>query len=142
MLITNLYKRFKQRVSIFLSYWEISKKMYDFDFSSILFAELHQMKRVRKSIEKYKSHVDWEYDVSRIKLAERILEMYFSCEWFEYDKDGNCILPYINTKNYKRFASNISMSPENDCVKRHIYEEKLWNVYCLIRKYNTRHWWD
>ena len=146
MNISSLIYRFKERLQIFSSYWKVTKNMYDFDFSSILYVELHQMKRVRKAIEKYRSHVYWERDVARIKLAEKILTMFMENDWWslDYDLEHNhaYIIPYVNTKNTKRFFPKYTGDVNRDFFKRDLYEEKLWNLYYLIRKNYTRTWWD
>ena len=57
------------------SYFKILVNVYDFDYSSIIVVERHQITRVRDSIIKYQSHVNWERDVDHINLALKLLDI-------------------------------------------------------------------
>lgn len=49
--------------------------MHDFDYSSILSVERHQIKRVRDNINHYKNHLNWEQDVASMNLALKLLDI-------------------------------------------------------------------
>ncbi len=52
-----------------------SCSMHDFDYSSILSVERHQIKRVRDNINHYKNHLNWEQDVASMNLALKLLDI-------------------------------------------------------------------
>ena len=48
---------------------------------------------------------------------------------------------YVNTKNYKRFFIK-DMETNDPLTVCSIREEKAWHLYCKIREYFMRTWWD
>lgn len=130
------------RIKIFLSYWKISKDLYDFDYSSVLAVEKHQLQRLYNSINKYRNHVDYERDLNKIKLAIKLLDIYMEeVPLQDYDSvEWKCIV-YVNTKNLSRFFPvGIVSNPE--LIKIHLYQEKAWYLYHKVKERYMRSWWD
>lgn len=73
-LIDNL-RRLGENISRWFSYFPVLWKVYDFDYSSILSVERHQIKRVRDSISHYRNHLNWEQDVASMNLALKLLDI-------------------------------------------------------------------
>lgn len=147
------------------SYYKVLHKCYDFDYSSILKVERHQIIRTRDSITKYQHHLNWENDVKwmniAIKLIDIILENGCSERVGDFamipTEDGNYKLVndpnsywtipiYINTRNSKRFVINKQKDfddPRTGAIyKDDLRQEKAWQLYHKIRMNQMRHWWD
>lgn len=75
MKLINNIRRFGDKISRWVSYFPILWRASDFDYSSILSVERHQIKRVRDSINHYRNHVNWKQDVASMKLALRLLDI-------------------------------------------------------------------
>lgn len=131
--------RFKERVAIWLSYWKPSKKMYDFDYTCVLEAEHHQLKRLIKCIDK--SHINSPRDLFWMRICDYLLDVILSDVHGDW-KDGKFILkPYCNMRNYKRFYPNISKDII-DTLEYFLYVEKAWHLYYRIREEHMRQWWS
>ena len=68
-------RRFWENIGRWFSYFNISRRIYDFDYSSILAVERHQISRVRDSIAHYHNHLYAERDIERLNLALRLLDI-------------------------------------------------------------------
>ncbi len=148
------------------SYFKVLMNIYDFDHSSILAVEKHQITRVRNAIAKYQNHVDWERDVKHMNLALKLLDIIeedgcvrligpgFKTEPYKNglyrvvdDPDSKWVLPvYVNTSNSQRFLS-IDKSQFEDprvgpLMRDHLRVEKAWHLYHKLRVYHLRSWWD
>lgn len=134
--------RFKDRLSIWFSYWKPSKNMYDFDFSCVLEAEHHQLKRLIKCIDKWRSHENAERDIHWMKICDHLLNVILH-DAHEDGKDFK-LKHYCNTKNYKRFFPNMSDEMVNNLkyFPSDLYAEKAWKLYHCIREEHMREWWD
>lgn len=146
-------KRFWENIGRWFSYFKITRKIYDFDYGSILEVEKFQMIRVRNNIVKYQNHKCWKYDVDRINLAIKLIDIILEngCTTCELDKnnlfDFKCewYLPvYVNTRNANRFIKN-SYQLNNPNLKVLVMDslriEKAWRLYHKLRVYNLRKWW-
>lgn len=127
--------RIKDILSSWFSYFNICKKCYDFDYSSIYLIEQHQIKRVRNSINKYRSHVNWKRDVTHMDLAIKLLDIILSCD---------SELAYVNTKNATRFIPNFKYLKNRDfkLFEQDLYIEKAKSLYYKLRHQYTTSWWD
>ena len=122
MKLINNIRRFGDNVSRWFSYLPVLWRAYDFDYSSILSVERHQIKRVRDSINHYRNHVNWEQDVASMNLALRLLDIIeengeaeLLCdEPFKFKDNGYLELNpdakwkmerYVNTTNASRFTA-------------------------------------
>lgn len=144
-----------------LSYFKVLRKTYDFDYSSILAVEKHQISRVRDAIIHYRNHVNWKRDVEKMNLALSLLEIIekdgeieminenecFSCE---DDKPVWRCNGYINTRNSYRFNKHIAKKLSDlsdtdnykEILKNYLRVEKAWYLYYKLRRQYTRDWWD
>lgn len=166
---TNLsIRRFWENIGRWLSYFNVLRRIYDFDYSSILAVERHQISRVRDSIAHYRNHLYAERDIERLNLALRLLDIIKEdgcCERvgkpFNFveskDKDGlyeleddpesyYTILVYVNYKNALRFSS-MELSRYTDSKSGALWQsqlrvEKAWHIYHRLRLYFMRSWWD
>lgn len=148
------------------SYYKILRNAVDYEYSSILEVEKYQMMRVRDSIKKYHTHLNWEKDVQRINLALKLLsiateeddivEQVSGHFWTEGpDKNGLYELKsdakykttkYVNIRNAQRF-SKIPLDYYTDSNSKSLYlnmlrSEKAWYLYNKLRVYRLKEWWD
>lgn len=148
------------------SYFNVLRKSYDFDYSSIINVEEKQITRVRNSILKYQHHVNYERDVYWMNMALKLLAIIqedgcsilkgpgFVTKPFKDglselvpDPESKWIMPiYVNTRNAKRFMT-IEMEEYEDprigpLMKDHLRIEKAWTLYYRLRSQYTRQWWD
>ena len=123
-------------------YRNLVSKIDDWDYTSILEVERLQMLRVARQIEIDPiKHENWEEDVKWIRLAVKILDTLLNDTYWEGEK-GKChLIPYVNTKNYKRFIDVNEEFINTEVYKMLLYEEKLWWLYNKIRLYKMRSWW-
>lgn len=151
--IKGKYYYLKEQFCGCLSYFKLFGKLYDFDCSSVLEVEKHQLKRIRKCLIKTHHHVGWEYDLQRINLTisllDKIIESdsplelinqpqifpeYIPCEWK--------IIKYVNTKNASKFIKQKDLNFEiHPILLELLYEEKLWYLYNKVRQQYLRNWW-
>lgn len=123
-------------------YRNLVSKIDDWDYTSILEVERLQMLRVAKQIEIDPiKHDHWEEDVKWIRLAVKILDTLLNDTYWEGEKGGCRLIPYVNTKNYKRFIDVNEEFINTEVYKMLLYEEKLWWLYNKIRLYKMRSWW-
>ena len=153
--ITNSFDILKR----WFSYYKILRKVYDFDYSSILMVEKYQIKRVRDSIIKYQNHVNWKQDVRWMNIAIKLLEIVEEngCAVPSQTIEVNDILKihhidykmpvYVNTRNASRFISKYAIDKlENPrigvLITDNLRIEKAWYLYNKIRYNHLRDWWD
>lgn len=158
-------KTFWINIRRWLDYYNIIRKTYDFDYSSLLAVEYHQLTKLRDCISKYQSHVNSWRDIRNMNWAISCLKIVLEngCSYsngeecfFEKGPDERglyelvpnpthkWIMPiYVNTKNYKRFWKHY---PENSNLeelhKDYLRIEKAWYLYNKIRKEHLREWWS
>lgn len=164
MKFINNIRRFGDNIFRWFSYLPVLWRAYDFDYSSILSVERHQIKRVRDSINHYRNHVNWKQDVASMNLALRLLDIIeengvaeLLCdEPFKFKDNGYLELNsdakwkmgrYVNTKNASRFNPKWTSEHFEDpktgvLIKDHLRVEKAWQLYHKLRQYKLRTWWD
>lgn len=128
--------RIKDFLFSWFSYFNVCRKCYDFDYSSIYLVEQHQIKRVRNSINKYRNHVNWKRDVAHMDLAIKLLDVML----YEYPE-----VKYVNIQNATRFIPNFNKllnSSYFELSKQDLYVEKATSLYYKVRKQYTTSWWD
>lgn len=138
--------------------------MHDFEYSSILIAQRHQIERVRDSITHFQNHVNWRNDVASMNLALKLLDI--------IEEDGaSKIMPegeehlivsddsidfkpntywkldvYVNTRNAHRFSkikSSLYEDPQSgDLYKDDLRVAKAWHIYHKLLEYKMKTWWD
>ena len=164
MKLINNIRRFGDNISRWVSYFPILWRAHDFDYSSILSVERHQIKRVRDSINHYRNHVNWKQDVASMNLALRLLDIIeengeaeLLCdEPFKFKDNGYLELNpdakwkmerYVNIKNATRFNPKWTYAHFDDpktvaLMKDHLRVEKASQLYHKLRQYKLRTWWD
>lgn len=155
-------KRFWENITRWFSYYGISRRIYDFDYSSILAVERHQLERVRDSIAHFHNHLYADRDIEHINLALRLLDIIEENGCAEYhgkemafndddtvwlDPEGYYTLPvYVNARNAKRFINHepsYYADPKIGALhKDRLRCEKAWHLYHKLRLYFMRSWWD
>lgn len=166
-MIINILKtkviRFCEFLSSWFSYFPVLWKCYDFDFSSILTVEQHQIRRVLRCIEKYSCHKYKDRYIRNMKLTLKLSEIYLSNDEgleCKYIKNNNDVLAFlnrnednnwnftkkVNTKNWKRFVKSNPLECEKhdtiEIMKAELYMRKVWHLYNLCKEYNEENWWD
>lgn len=161
--------RFWDNLRRWTSYYKVIRKTYDFDYSSLLEVEHHQLIKLRDCISKYQNHKYVWKDIRNMNWAIACLEIiledgcsYISNEeppFLEDKKSPNIHIPtinpkykvimliYVNIKNYKRFMAyppfyETSLEQGNEFYKDRLRIEKAWYLYNKIRKDHLRNWWD
>lgn len=164
--ITHLsVRRFWDNIRRWFAYYKVVRQTYDFDYSSLLEIEHHQLIKLRDCISKYQSHVSAWRDIRNMNWAISCLEIVLEngCSYsngergfFEKGPDEKglyelipnpahkWIMPvYVNTRNYKRFWEHY---PEHNNLeelhKDYLRIEKAWYLYNKIREKHLREWWD
>lgn len=155
-------RRFLENIGRWFSYFGVTNRIYDFDYTSTLAVERHQIMRVRDSITHYHNHLNADRDIERLNLALRLLDIieedccaeyhgiemefnYYGTIWM--DNKGYYTMPlYVNIRNARRFSG---MDPcyytapkTGDLYKSHLRVEKAWHIYHRLRLYFMRSWWD
>lgn len=160
-------KRFWENIGRWFSYYNVVRKCYDFDYSSILAVEYHQLKRVRDSIQYYHNHLYAERDIQRMNTTLKLLEIIAEDGCSQYigkplefekledknlytikqDPEGYYIMPvYVNIRNSARFCK-YDMKHYSDPKCGNLWRdrlrlEKAWKLYYKMREQWTRSWWD
>lgn len=153
--------KFFEDLRRWFSYYKVVRRTYDFDWTSIYEVEKHQITQVRKAIAKYHSHLNYEYDLSRIDLALKMLNIILeegsakmvSGEGLIFKEnnevDIDCVweLPfYVNIRNAYRFVSIKRESFEDPSyqvlAKDTLRLQKAWELYHKIKMYYAKSWWD
>lgn len=172
-LITDLWHRnmihvrkFWENIGRWFSYYPICRKMYDWDYSSILEAERHQMKRIRNYVLSYTKYFNGERIAEEINLALRLLDIieengcsvrvgkpieFKQCEdnpeLYELVFDPNeyyTIPVYVNTRNSNRFwkmDSKYFDPPRGNLYRDMLRIRKAWNLYHKLKCYCMQGWW-
>lgn len=144
-------RRLVERLQKVWSFWKLSKNLYDFDYTSILEVERYQIKNVRNRMLKDALVEGYEYDVQRmdlvIKLLDIILESGCPTIEIDYSKKGSkwIQIKYVNTRNVHRFVSkeHVELIKEGKLIfLDDLYEEKVWKLYHNLREYHMRRWWQ
>lgn len=117
----------------------ISSTRY-WDYSFLLDIERLYLKNTLKRYEKYDMYVGQETVARNIRIMIKLIDMIDENTYF----DENSI---VNMRNSHRFVHNSlvnKIKADEDCwsYKVLIREEKIWNLYCLIRSYSLRRMWD
>lgn len=83
----------------------------------------------------------WEQMVSEINLCVKLIDIVLERDPKGYFFNGTRTLPYVNSKNWKRFISRCPI-PSSDYYLDDLRQAKALHLYNLIRTYKMRTWWD
>lgn len=161
-------RRFWRNIGRWLSYFNVCRNVEDWDYTSILAVERHQIERVRDSIAHYHNHLTADRDIERLNLALRLLDIieedgccerigkplnFIECKdkeglyELEDDPESYYTIPvYVNHRNAMRYSTRdmscYTESKTGAMWQSHLRVEKAWHIYHRLRLYFMRSWWD
>ena len=119
-----------------------TKNFKPFDYQYLLDIEMEALKQMSEyqrtkgicvNSERYAEQMKTAISVLKIALDGNIQCSHDYKQWW---------MPvYVNTKNYRRFFP-INLEIHDPLIICSIREEKAWHLYCKIREYFMRTWWD
>ena len=129
----------RNRSTTIKKYSKILKEDRDYDFEYMLNLEKFKLKRMSEYFSKSQIISDWERVVKEINLCIKLIDIITEKDLPGYLYDETKKLPYINTRNHKRFLKYIY---DNDSYRDDLRQTKALYLYNLIRTYRMRSWWD
>ena len=136
--ISNI-KRIWSGIKRWFSYINVAVSIYDFDYTSILEVEKHQIIRVRDRIAKYDNYDDCNHNIEWINKALACLNIVLEDGCIQLIDNEWKIPYYVNTRNAKRFCKTENYS--SIFVLDAIRITKAWILYNKIRAYHLKRWW-
>ena len=119
-----------------------TKNFKPFDYQYLLDIEMEALKQMSEyqrtkgicvNSERYAEQTKTAINVLKIALDGNIQCSHDYKQWW---------MPvYVNIKNYRRFFP-INLEIHDPLIVCSIREEKAWHLYCKIREYFMRTWWD
>lgn len=164
-------KRFTFRIKRLIDFIKIGYNDYDWGYDYLLDIEKYKLKKMSQYFHKSKIAEGNEERARSIDFALHLLEITIDdpdlikttgelkFKKIEGDRglteiDSSDVkhkfLKHVNTRNAKRFlnAHNVKILKEGDndnlkeIIKEHLYKQKIWHLYNLIREYKMQEWWD
>ena len=129
----------RNRSTTVKKYHKILKEDKDYDFEYMLDLEKFKLKRMSEYFSKSQIISDWERVVKEINLCIKLIDIITEKDPPGYLYNGTKKLPYVNTRNYKRFLKYIY---DNDFYRDDLRQTKALYLYNLIRTYRMMSWWD
>ena len=118
------------------------KKFEPFDFQYLLEVEMEALKQMAEyqkaegiciNSKRYSEQIETAIKVLKLALDGNVQCSKDYKQWW---------MPvYVNTRNYRRFFL-IDLDVDDPLIKCSIREEKAWHLYCKMREYFMRTWWD
>ena len=150
----NKIKRIPYRIKKIFKYIKLAYNDWDWDYYYMLILEKAKFEDIANYFTKSNiAEEDWA--VARdakicIKLIDIISGKDSSYDIKYNQKDSDVIITkYVNIKNIKRFDESNYLSNDYKAnvdlrylVKDDLRIKKAWNLYCKIREYNMRDWWN
>lgn len=150
----NKIKRIPYRIKKIFKYIKLAYNDWDWDYCYMLILEKAKFEDVANYFTKSNiAEEDWA--VARdakicIKLIDIISGKDSSYDIKYNQKDFDVIITkYVNIKNIKRFdeSNYFSSAYKTNVDIRYLIKDdlrikKAWNLYCKIREYNMRDWWN
>lgn len=149
----NKIKRIPYRIKKIFKYIKLAYNDWDWDYYYMLIlekAKLEDMARYYATCNI--AETDWA--VARdAKICIKLIDI-ISGEDSSYNVKYNqknfdvVITKYVNIKNIKRFdeSNYLSNAYKTNAIRYLIKDDlrikKAWNLYCKIREYNMRDWWN
>ena len=119
-----------------------TKKFKPFDYQYLLDIEMEALKQMSEYQRTKGICVNSERYAEQIKTAINVLKIALNGNIQCSSDYKQWWMPvYVNTKNYKRFFIK-DMETNDPLIVCSIREEKAWHLYCKIREYFMRTWWD
>lgn len=137
LFISTRYKLPRIIKNLFIWRKTISEIRY-WDYTYLLDIEKLYLENVLKRYEKYDMYVGQEIITRNIRIMIKLIDMMNNA----YDENA-----FVNMRNSHRFIHYSlvdKVKADEDCwsYKVMIRDEKIWNLYCLIRSYSLRKMWD
>ncbi|MEG1495687.1 MAG: hypothetical protein RRZ84_07875 [Romboutsia sp.] len=110
------------------------KKDYDWDWIYLLLLEKAKLQNISERFSVTQLFTGFKYEISRINLCIRLIDIITENV---YRKNQ-----YINLNNIRRFLPMYYNKNNVEFLKDTLYIEKAYNLYCDLRKFHTRNWWD
>lgn len=118
------------------------QKFEPFDFAYLLDIESEALKQMAKYQKEKGICVDSSRMAEQMEMAVKVLKIALNGNAQCSSDYKQWWMPvYVNTRNYKRFFSR-DMKIDNPIFQCMIREEKAWHLYCRMREYFMRTWWD
>lgn len=150
----NKIKRIPYRIKKIFKYIKLAYNDFDWDYYYMLILEKAKFEDIANYFTKSNiAEEDWA--VARdakicIKLIDIINGKDSSYDIKYNQKNFDVIITkYVNIKNIKRFDESNYLSNDYKAnvdlrylVKDDLRIKKAWNLYCKIREYNMRDWWN
>lgn len=150
----NKIKRIPYRIKKIFKYIKLAYNDFDWDYYYMLILEKAKFEDIANYFTKSNiAEEDWA--VARdakicIKLIDIINGKDSSYDMKYNQKNFDVIITkYVNIKNIKRFDESNYLSNDYKAnvdlrylVKDDLRIKKAWNLYCKIREYNMRDWWN
>lgn len=131
----------RNRSTTVKKYSKLLKEDRDWDWAFMLDLEQFKLKRMAKYFDESRCVADWKQMVSEINLCVKLIDIVLERDPKGYFFNGTRTLPYVNSKNWKRFTSRCPI-PFSDYYLDDLRQAKALHLYNLIRTYRMRTWWD
>lgn len=132
----------KLRKCKYKSVVKAATKFEPWDYEFILDMERAALEKMRDYIRDKSIHVNNIRDSERINLIIRLLDIFTArnSDWLKVKKG----IIYVNTKNKYRYFRKDKLSEKYfDLISEiSLREEKAWYLYCKMREYWLRTFWD
>ena len=129
----------RSRSTVTKKYSKLLNKDKDWDWEYMLDLERFKLKRMSEYFSKSQIISDWERVVKEINLCIKLIDIITEKDPPGYLYNGTKKLPYINTRNHKRFLKYIY---DNNFYRDDLRQTKALYLYNLIRAYRMMSWWD
>lgn len=158
--ISQIWRRFRRLSSRIRKIWRfigLARRDFDWDYAYMLEMERVKLEYMAKYFTESRiAEHDWA--VARdAKICIRLIDIIIGNDSSYVMKDNEkkpfmewdlVEIKKVNLKNAERFLSKERMDRYRDNPRMKVYLkddlriEKAWNLYCKIREYNMRSWWN
>lgn len=151
------FSRLSSRIRKIWHFIELARRDFDWDYAYMLEMERAKLEDMAKYFTESRiAEHDWA--VARdAKICIRLIDIIIGNDSSYVMKDNEkkpfmewdlVEIKKVNLKNAERFLSKERMDRYRDNPRMKVYLkddlriEKAWNLYCKIREYNMRSWWN
>ena len=158
--ISRIWRRFRRLSSRIRKIWHfigLARRDFDWDYAYMLEMERVKLEYMAKYFTESRiAEHDWA--VARdAKICIRLIDIILGNDSSYVMKDNEkkpfmewdlVEIKKVNLKNAKRFLSKERIDRNRDHPRMKVYLkedlriEKAWKLYCKIREYNMRSWWN
>lgn len=151
------FRRLSSRIRKIWHFIGLARRDFDWDYAYMLEMERAKLEYMAKYFTESRiAEHDWA--VARdAKICIRLIDIIIGndCSYVMRDNEKKPFMEWdlveikkVNLKNAERFLSKERMDRYRDNPRMKVYLkddlriEKAWNLYCKIREYNMRSWWN